>query len=59
MKKGDLVSDKCTNPTHTNGLGIILSECYSGPHDLKWYHIYYFKLNKVITEREDNFRIIK
>lgn len=58
MKKGDLISDKCANPTHSNGLGIILSECYSGSQDLKWYNIYYFKIKKVITEREDNFRLI-
>ena len=50
MKKGDLISDKCANPTHSNGLGIILSECYSGSQDLKWYNIYYFKIKKVIDK---------
>ena len=58
MKKGDLVIDKCKNPSHANGLGIILSECYTASSQ-KWYNVYYFSTNKVKTEIVHNIRAVK
>ena len=57
MKKGDLVVDKCENPKHTNGIGIIIGECYTASKE-KWYNVYYFNTNTVKTELVDNIRII-
>ena len=58
MKIGDLVIDKCRNPSHSNGLGIILSECYSGSED-KWYNVYYFSNNTVKAEIINNIKVVK
>ena len=57
MKIGDLVIDKCKNPSHSSGLGIILGECYTASSK-KWYNVYYFKTNSVKTEIVDNIRIV-
>ena len=57
MKIGDLVIDKCRSPSHSNGLGIILGEGYSGSVD-KWYNVYYFSSNTVKAEIIDNIRIV-
>lgn len=58
MEKGDLVIDKCKNPSHASGLGIILGECYTASNK-KWYNVYYFTSNTVKTEISDNIKVIK
>tara|TARA_R100000008_G_scaffold77976_1_gene58695 strand:+ start:492 stop:677 length:186 start_codon:yes stop_codon:yes gene_type:complete len=57
MKRGDLVIDRCKNPSHTSGLGIILGECYSASK-CKWYNVYYFKSNSVKAEMVDNIKLV-
>ena len=57
MKKGDLVVDKCENSKHTNGIGIIIGECYAASKE-KWYNVYYFSTNTVKAELIDNIRIV-
>ena len=60
MKKGDLVVDKCEDPSYNRGLGIVMSRC-RGPGFSKhpnWYYIFYFKNSTIMTENSVNIEVL-
>ncbi len=60
MKKGDLVVDKCEDPSYNRGLGIIMSKCEGYGYDRypDWYYVFYFKNSIMLAENASNIEVL-
>tara|TARA_R100000152_G_C6770043_1_gene196078 strand:+ start:1298 stop:1504 length:207 start_codon:yes stop_codon:yes gene_type:complete len=60
MRKGDLIIDKCEDPSYNRGLGIIMSKCegYGFEKNPSWYYVFYFKDSTILAENSINIEVL-